>query len=499
MRFFLLSAALLACTPKNPKTSTPATAEAAKTPERPTMAVLIVVDQLSMRLLNAPKERYAHGLARLTGPEASVQIAHYSHAITYTCPGHATISTGAAPSVTGIVSNDWWIPSDEGGTEVYCADAALLRAEALADRVIDAGGKVASVALKDRSAIMLGGHRPTLVSWYDRKQGDLTHDLQGAVELAPFLTPYEALYPDDYARWVGPDDGEREQDPGLGTTFPHLAPTAGNFLYAPQSGDYLVDAALIAVERAGFGQDAIPDLLTLSFSQTDYIAHAYTTESWEAMDAMVKLDRSIGRLLEGLETRFGKGRIDVFLTSDHGSTVAEGVTRIPLDAVSREADAALAALGIPGAVKFESPSLWLPNAVRNDPEQRAKAARAVADAVAAIDGIEAAYPWRDEPVTGPHAEAVMLSLDPERSGDVYVLRGANALYDYLGGEGKGTSHGTPFSFDTDVPFLAFGPNVAARQGPMVDVRQIAPTVAAALGVPAPADADQPVVDGFFTD
>ena len=217
MRALLLTMALVACKPKTP--SRTSAADAGKAVDRPALAVLIVVDQLSMRLLDAPKSRYTSGLARLTGPDASQQVAHYAHAITYTCPGHATISTGAAPSVTGIVSNDWWIPGEgDSGVSQYCADASLLRVGTLADRVVEADGKVASVALKDRAAIMLGGHKPTLVSWYDRKTGDLTHELAGTVPLEPYLTPFEALFPEDYANWVGPDDSELEQDPGFGTT-----------------------------------------------------------------------------------------------------------------------------------------------------------------------------------------------------------------------------------------------------------------------------------------
>lgn len=480
---------LLGC----PKPVPPAVAA----PERPALVVLIVVDQLPVRLLELPKARYTGGLARLTGDAAAVRTAGYAHAITYTCPGHATISTGASPSEHGIVSNDWYFAGDPG-TEVYCSDASFLRVGTLADRVVEAGGRVASVALKDRAAVMLGGKNPSLVSWFDRKEADFTGPLAGAVDVARWMSQeWTALFPDDYARWVGPDDNPLESDPGLGTLFPHPPATAKTFLYTPFSGGALAEAALAATEKLELGAAGRPDLLTLSFSQTDYIGHAFTAESWEAVDGMIRLDREIGWLIDALEQRLGAGRVSVLLTSDHGAFEAARVERIGQTAVQDAANAALAAAGFAGEVHFESPSIWLPHALSADPEARARAAIAVADAVRAIPGIAGAYAWRVAPPEGPHADAVRASLDPERSGDVYVLRGEGALYDYPGSEGRGTSHGTPFSEDTDVPFLAWGVGIQAGAGDRVDVRQVAPTVARLLGVPAPDGAKLPPVDAML--
>ncbi|MCA9491115.1 MAG: alkaline phosphatase family protein, partial [Myxococcales bacterium] len=380
-----------------------ATAEA-RTPERPPLAVLIVVDQLPVRLLDTPRPLYTAGLARLTGDAAADDHAHYAHAITYTCPGHATISTGAAPSVTGIVSNDWWIPGDPG-QDVYCGDPAFLRVQTLADRVMGAGGQVAAVSLKDRAAMMLGGPNANLVSWYDASLPGFNGPLEGAVDVQGWFREWTALHPEDYERWVGPDDSPLEHDPGIGTTFPHPPPVAKNFLFTPFAGDALVDAALAAVDRLGLGQQpGRHDLLAVSFSETDYVGHTFTAESWEAMDTMVRLDASIGRLLDGLGTRVGEGAFAVVLTSDHGSFVARDTVRIPQGAVEHAADEALAAHGVAGSAHFEAPSLWLP---RDTPPEVALAA---AEAIAQVPGIADAFAWRVKPPEGPHAEAVSLSL-----------------------------------------------------------------------------------------
>ncbi|MEQ1504636.1 MAG: alkaline phosphatase family protein, partial [Myxococcota bacterium] len=413
----------------------------------PRLVVLVVVDQLPIRLLDATKEWFTGGFSRLTGPTAWTGVGHYAHATTFTCPGHATLSTGAAPSVSGIVSNDWVAD----GKPQYCGDAALLRVPTLADQVAAAGGSVGSISLKDRGAIMLGGSHANLVAWWDKKALRFTPPLDD-LDPAPYLaSPWTASHPEAYAARM-PDAGPTEADPGIGTTFPHpaVADQPGAFLFTPFAGSALTDAAIATVDRLDLGADDTADLLTVSYSQIDYIGHAFTSESWEALDGMVRLDADLARLFAHLDQKVGADRYTVFLSADHGSTPTGGA-RVPYPQVEEAAKAVLAARGVAGEVAWDSPSLWLPPEVRTDPAVRGPLAIAVAEAIRAIPGIGGAWAWKDQPVDGPYADAVNLSLDPDRSGDVYVLLAPGALYDDPGDPGKGTSHGTPYDDDTRVP------------------------------------------------
>lgn len=476
----------------------PSDVRAAKVPR---LAVLIVVDQLPVRLLDAVRPQLQGGLARLTGPEAYNGVGRHAHAITFTCPGHATLSTGASPSVNGIVSNDWYAPAapsaagEPEGTAVYCGDPALIRVETLSDVVIARGGQVAALSLKDRGAIMIGGRNATASVWFDRAALHFTAPLE-ALDVQPwFALEWTAIHPEFYAT-LGPDDAPAEADPGLGLTFPHPAASTApkTFLFTPYAGDALTDAAIAAVDQLGLGTDDTPDLLGVSYSQTDYIGHAWTSESWEALDGMIRLDASIGRLLNHLDAKVGRDGYVVVLSSDHGSIPAAGATRIPVPAIPDAANKALAAAGFAGNVVWEDPGVWLPASARADDASRAKAARAVAAAIRAVPGIGGAWAWRVDGVDGPYADAVRASLDDERSGDVYVLLGPNALFDYPGSEGHGTSHGTPYDNDALVPVLAWGaPVEPANAPPQVDTRQIAPTIAAWIGMDPPAAAEQPVI------
>ena len=75
---------------------------AAAAQPRGKLVVVIVVDQLRYQdLLWLGGEFGAHGFAGLGDP---VPV-RYEMALTNTAPGHATIATGAWPSVHGVVAN----------------------------------------------------------------------------------------------------------------------------------------------------------------------------------------------------------------------------------------------------------------------------------------------------------------------------------------------------------------------------------------------------------
>jgi predicted AlkP superfamily pyrophosphatase or phosphodiesterase len=469
-----------------PKPGTPV--EAAP---KPSLVVLVVVDQLPTRLLDRAAPLLRGGLARLTGDQAFHAVGRYAHAYVATCPGHATISTGAAPSVSGIVSNEWYTDGGPGVEPVYCGDIGLVRVETLADRVTAAGGQVAALSIKDRSAIMLGGRSPALESWLDKDGRRFRPPLDDVPLDAYYAAEWTATYPEDYARIAGPDDGPREADVGFGTTFPHPAATAAPAMFAatPFAGSALTDAAIAAVDRLRLGGDATPDLLAVSYSEVDYVGHAYTSESWEALDDLVRLDADLQRLTDHLDQAVGRDRYALLLTSDHGSVDPTG-PRLDPDAVVKAASAAVSG----GEVLFEGPTLWLPAALRHDPATRAPAARAVADAVAALPGVAGAFPWRDAPVDNEHAAEIAQSVDPERSGDVYVLLAPNTAEDRAGQAGKGTSHGSPYPDEDRVPLLAVGAGVAPGTSTEdLDVRRVAPTLAALIGVPPPSSATLPPI------
>jgi Type I phosphodiesterase / nucleotide pyrophosphatase len=76
-------------------------------PARPALAVLISLDGLSWPRLESYRAYYVAGLKRLLDEGQVETGARYLHLNTETSPGHAALSTGAPPRVTGVVANRW--------------------------------------------------------------------------------------------------------------------------------------------------------------------------------------------------------------------------------------------------------------------------------------------------------------------------------------------------------------------------------------------------------
>ena len=74
----------------------------------PKLIVLLVVDQMRADYIDRYRHQWSRGLARLLTQGAWFRQADYSYFSTVTCPGHATISTGAVPEFHGLILNNWW-------------------------------------------------------------------------------------------------------------------------------------------------------------------------------------------------------------------------------------------------------------------------------------------------------------------------------------------------------------------------------------------------------
>ena len=63
-------------------------------------------------------------------------------------------------------------------------------------------------------------------------------------------------------------------------------------------------------------------------------------------------------------------------------------------------------------------------------------------------------------------------------------------YYYLNRMAAGSSHGTPYEYDTWVPFIVVAAGVGPRQiSDRVHTADVAPTMAGIMGIEAPADLD----------
>jgi len=530
-----------------PRTAAPAGEPGAGSEHALRLVVLIVLDQLPTWSFERDTHLLDHGIGTLLRKGIYYEHGEYPFAATHTATGHAALGTGAPPSVNGILGTEWY--RRESGEEESCvrdpeypifvmggdgagaksppqpgpgASGRQLRVEGVADvlrRETSDKGRSVSIAVKQRAAILATGRRPDLAVWYDPGQMAMTTSAYYAVEpphwLAELATAkpiraqaehyvWEPLDVDLLAHVTGlPDDSPGEGEwYGLDSSFPHSLKNCKNkgtaLLATPLGNEILVQTALAAIEGEGLGADSVPDLLSVSFSSHDYVGHVWGQESWEHLDSLLRMDRSVGEILDALDREVGSGRYAVILTSDHGAThmveqsTAQGLfaKRVTTAEILDAANAA--ARGVLGdgdwIVSFSASTLYMSRAfARIDAATRNRTLDAIVNAVSAVKGI--GFVARTDRVaggcdkrTGVEAE-VCWSVVPEMSGEIYV---ATAPHSLLSDYPVGTGHGSPNLEDIQVPVILFAPGVEPREvSEPVSMLRIAPTLARLLGISRP--------------
>jgi arylsulfatase A-like enzyme len=381
--------------------------------------------------------------------------------------------------------------------------------------------RVVGVAGKDRSAVLMAGPRADAAYWYSAG-GDFITSSYYTASAPAWLTAFNGrhvanryagtswtrLLPDErtYLQYAGPDEVKGESD-GKDNAFPHAlhaSPPADEF-YAelsrtPFSDELVLEAALEAMSAYELGADDATDLLAVGFSATDYIGHAYGADSQEVMDQLLRLDRTLQRLLDEVQRRVGLSRTIVALTADHGALPlvevlqSRGVParRIQPTLLAAAVDAALkerfpSASGL--VATFDGPNVYLDlDALDRQHLRRVDVEDTVRKGLLASGVVDRVY-TQAELMSEPPAD------DPE-----FVLfrnaffqpRSAHLVtrlkpYVYLGSYPGGSGHGTVQEYDRHVPVIFMGAGVkpgsyTATSGP----EDVAPTLGALLGVDYPA-------------
>jgi predicted AlkP superfamily pyrophosphatase or phosphodiesterase len=456
---------------------------------------------------------------------------------TYTGPGHAAIYTGTSPAYNGIIANDWYerttkkmvyCSSDSTVAGVGTASAAgkmsphYLKSTTLGDELklfTNGKSKVIGVALKDRGAILPAGRSADAAywfvgaqegvwatsNWYRNELPQWVSDFNASGKAADYMkqtwTPY--LTPDRYSKSSA--DNNPYELPYKGTirpTFPYVLDSLkalnGGYelLKATPFGNTMsVDFALAALTGEQMGQDEYTDMLCLSFSATDYVGHQFGMHSMETQDVYVRLDLEIARLLKELDARYGKDNYLLFLSADHAGAPTPSYTSSlkwsagywKSDVMEGELNAFLQSkYGEGNYIESEVNQ----NIFLNRPllEQKKVDITQVNKEVVAFlskyDEIMTAYTTEEIRMGAqdPILNRIRLGFSSKWSGDViYVLNP-----DYMEYGRQGTTHGSPFIYDTHVPALFYGfgvtPGTSFEAQTICD---IAPTVAAICKLPLP--------------
>jgi predicted AlkP superfamily pyrophosphatase or phosphodiesterase len=491
------------------------------------LVLLVVVDQLGWDTLMRFRPALRGGLARLLDAGVTFSQAHHRHAPTHTAPGHATLVTGLAPRHHGIVANYWY---DRGARrEVYSAEdpasevvgPSNLLATALPDwvRQRDPWGRTFSASGKDRSAVMLGGRKPNGAFWYDAEAA-------GFVTSRRYRRPpgwlmafnRRPLLRERFGTLWEPLELPRRVDParlgvvqlegsGLEPPFPHpwgraaTRPDEGfyeSIAESPAIDEYLAAFARELVARERLGMDEHLDYLGLSFSGVDSVGHDYGPHSREALDAVLRVDRALGELLAAVEQQVGRKHLLVVLSADHGvAPMPERQRRLRLRGVRESAaDVACVQSVLRRLDEAYGKRDWFAHDLYLDPSQvarsrvpRAEIERRVAGWLSACRHVERVWTRAELSPDRPTSDTLLAfqraSYLPSRSPDFVIQREP-----WFVTGGHGTTHRTPYPYDTHVPLVVRFPRVPPHTvDEPVATADLAPTLAALLGLRPPRKLD----------
>ena len=506
-------------------------------PPVPRLIVYISVDQMREDYFERFGNEFTGGLGRIYREGVFFSHASLNYAASETGPGHATLSTGRYPAHSGITGNDWIIP--ETGRTVYCVEdsgAQPVRGEGgyrspenllvstLGDwlKASSPSSKVISISSKDRAAILMGGKDADFAFWYDGGTGHMVTSSYYADSLPAWASSFntsgwigqhlpaewERLYPEQRYAEDEIDEFPAEFPWNGSARFPHAFTDPTRQILTSPYGDFLtLDFAHEAVVHEGLGQRDVPDILCISLSCTDYVGHSFGPNSQEIHDHLLRIDRRLGEFMTALEEKVGKEGIFIALSADHGvmplpeylvqhgNTLARRIDFtsgikapvLALDSTLRmELKSSQPVLSLNGLLNYRAATTKGIDSVGF--EQR------IRSALLRIHGIDDVYFRRELVSEGgerPFIDLFRRSYYSPRGEDFQIRYSQWCI---LSGRPYGTTHGSPYEYDTHVPvgFLWSGlkPATVARNISTVD---IAPTIGSVLGFPLPTDLDGKVL------
>lgn len=504
--------------------------------DSPKLVVGIVVDQMRYDYLPLYWDKFGEGgFKRLVKEGFSFENNHFNYVPTYTGPGHAAIYTGTTPSVNGIIGNSWYDRSIDGSMYVV-ADSTVdpvgtessagkmspenLLSTTFTDELKSASpeSKVVAVSLKDRGAVLPAGHLGDAAFWYEGATGNFISSSWYMPVLPDWIKEFneeglarelsnktwKTLLPIDQYTESNKDDTPYEGTSGdeQAPVFPHELSTYSDDSYgavkgSPFGNTLIKELAKTAIEGESLGTDKTTDFLGVSFSSTDYVGHQYGPHSIELQDTYLRLDRDLADLLRYLDEKVGKGNYLVMLTADHG------VVDVPAELKDKN---------LPGGY-FDSKKVlnelsnylddkygqadWIENytnqqvyldrgLVAEEGLSLKEVQMEVSDFLLRFEGVKStntAHNFQYRTYKNGQQAMYQRGFMYDRSGDVYIQLKSGWLDSSYP---TGTSHGSPYNYDTHVPLLFYGWNIPhGRSNRKTVIPQIAPTISNMLDIALP--------------
>jgi predicted AlkP superfamily pyrophosphatase or phosphodiesterase len=498
-------------------------------PNRPKLVVVLVIDQFRYDYLMRFRPYFGPGgFNRLLDGGAVYTDCRFDYATTMTGPGHATLLTGAYPWAHGIIENNWYDRDQK--REVYCVEDLSTRvvanqvkpspspgfsprnltASTLGDELRMATGlraKSVSISLKDRAAVLMGGHMPSAVYWYDVGSGRFVSSTYYMPTLPAWADEFNQKSPINQfcgQKWQALAETPGAESKVLGQFEPSEGETCpdpkflGWLEETPFMNQIELGFAAAAVRNERLSQGPETDILTLSLSVNDYIGHEFGPYSNEVADTTIRTDRYLAAFFDELDKLVGLDNVWITLSADHGVAPSPAYIQKHKLGIGMAQPAAIRSAAEKALTQAFGPGPWIEDedeaylflnrdTLKKRNVLEAKAEEVAAEAALSQPDVAAAF-TRTQLLTGalpntPMARKVLNSFNSKRGGDVFVVLAPFAV---PSSSASGTSHGTPWNYDSQVPLIFWGS--AFKPGFYPNACQptdLAATLAARLGLTQP--------------
>lgn len=509
---------------------------------KPKLVVGVVVDQMRYDYLYRFEEKYGNkGFKRLLKEGYNLENTHYNYIPTYTAVGHSSIYTGTTPQNHGIIGNNWYDKYLKKA--IYCVDDSnyttigstskagkkspyRLHTTTITDQLRLAQnlkGKTISIAIKDRSAILPGGHTSNGSYWFEGgtigkwitssfymdKLPNWVNNFNNNGKLDAYMNSvWDTYYPiETYTESIEDDNPyegifKGETKPVFPHNIPKLKKQNGNYNLIktiPAGNSITTDFSIAAIEGEKLGQkQGQTDFLAISYSSTDYVGHRYGVDSKEIEDTYIRMDKEIERLLNFLDKTIGKNNYTLFLTADHAVAQTPNYLnslKIPggyfenskfnefVNNITKEK------YGSESIVEnISSYQIFLnKNELKRLKLNTIDVENYLAEELLSFDKVYktiTAHTLQTNEFTTGLYSLVQQGYNQKLSGNVVIIPDPSVIGS--GNKKTGTTHGSGYSYDTHVPLIFFGNGIeqgaSATYYPIID---IAPTLANLLQIEFP--------------
>ncbi len=516
---------------------------------KPRLVVIIVVDQLSYAKLMELKPYLKGGLHDILERGIVYHNAYQPHGMPATATGHTAIASGTFAHTHGITGNGWYnadgkkVICDDDGTEntavfatnsmhSYGKSSHNLMVDTITDQFILSSKPYAkhtsySISLKSRAAIFTAGKLGKPL-WFDPETGWFTSSKAYFDKLPAWLIRFNkkkhlsdmnsvtwerAYTARDYPYRMF---GKNPQSIGLfGKTIAidHTAPSPyDHFLQTPAANSLIFELARICVDEHISKNPDNQMLLWLCPSSLDRAGHEFGPDSLHITDLLYHLDLELFRFYNYITKHVRKKDVLIMVTADHGMGYppeemrAKGYTsakRIMTTALQKELNTiAYRESGYSDMiVGIKAPTVFFDVKKLNKlpQEKRESLLKACKEFVISQPGIK--HVWTYEELLNTTFENSALSLYYKnqayhgRYGQLIVQPDP---YCFLTQHSEGTSHKSPYNYDTHVPLIIYQTASYERASiyDRVTCLQCAPTLAYLLGIPKPSATTQPLLPGI---